>query len=101
MIKMRKRITVLFMFLLLMPLVVMTSKVETLKVGKEHFYFNGVKSTSVHGLRVAIEEYKNTRIIVFLCTNGDAKKLIEVMAFLEENGISEVTLKSSREVTNC
>lgn len=96
-----KRLITLLLCLLLKPLAVLATQVETLKVGKAHFYFNGVKSTSVHGLASAIDEYKNTRIIVFLCTNGDSKKLIEVMAFLEEKGISEVTLKSSKEVTNC
>ncbi|HEY9050548.1 MAG TPA: hypothetical protein VIQ03_03325 [Gammaproteobacteria bacterium] len=96
-----KRLITLLLFLLTMPMVVLAAQVETLKVGKDHFYFNGVKSTSVHGLGSVIEEYKNTRIIVFLCTNGDSKKLIEVMAFLEQKGISEVTLKSSKEVTNC
>lgn len=85
----------------MVPVKLMASKVDTLKVGKDYFYFNGVKSTSVHGLETALKEYKNTRIIVFLCTNGDAKKLIEVMTFLENNGISEVTLKSSQEITNC
>lgn len=89
------------MYLLMAPMASMASKVETLKVGKDYFYFNGVKSTAVEGLMSAIKDYKNTRIIVFLCTNGNAKKLIEVMAFLENNGISEVTLKSSQEVTNC
>lgn len=99
--KTTKFVSILLITLLLMPLAVTASKVDTLKVGKEHFYFNGVKSTSVLGLAGVLDEYKNTRIIVFLCTNGDSKKLMEVMTFLESKGITDVTLKSSKEVTNC
>ncbi len=99
--KINKPVKIFLLYLLLLPLAMAASKLDTLKVGKEHFYFNGVKSTSVYGLAGAIAEYKNNRIIVFLCTNGDSKKLIEVMAFLEEKGITEVTLKSTKEVTNC
>lgn len=99
--KIKNLATILLVCLLIMPVVAAAARQDTLRVGKDHFYFNGVKSTSIHGLETAIKDYKNTSITVLLCTNGDAKKLKDVMAFLDEHGISNVTIKSPQQVTNC
>ena len=96
-----KILAILLLSVLSLPWGLSAAGIATLKIGKDYVYFQGVKSTSIRGLNSAFNNYRNSQIIVFLCTNGNSKKLMDVMNFLDEKGITDVTLRSSHEPANC
>jgi len=98
-----KNLTALLFILCLLPatMAVSAPRVETLKVGKDSFYFRNVKTTAIQGLSSVLADYQGPKIVVFLCANGDSKHLMQVMKFLEDRGITEVTLTSSPNAPDC
>lgn len=98
-----KNLTAILFILYLLPatMAVSAPRIETLKVGKDSFYFRDVRSTAIEGLSSALADYQGPKIVVFLCANGDSKHLIKVMKFLEDRGFTEVTLTSSPNAPDC
>ena len=77
-----------------MPYEVMTKNNEVFEIGVDNIYFNKKEIQDLQNIQNEIVEKKNNSYVILLCSNDKPEALVEIMSFLKDNNVENVSVQS-------
>ena len=79
----------------------MSEIAEVFEVGKETIYLNKKLINSLSSISNEISDKSDNVFFIILCTNGSYDKAIDLMSFLKQNGVNNVSLQTPQPGNEC
>lgn len=79
----------------------MSETTDVFEIGEKTYYLNKRPVKELESIANELKQKKNYGFFLIMCTNGSYDKLIDLMSFLKNNGVNNVTLQAPQPGNKC